>query len=491
MDDLEDLGRRLRRDAVITDPAEVAARGRDLSPLALLRLARGDAAEAARAVVRPTSTEEVSTVLAWAADTGTPVVARGAGSGVSGGVAATEGTVILDLSEMNRVIAVDDASHVVHAQAGVRGDVLEAELGARGLTLGHYPQSIAISTVGGWIAASSAGQASTRYGTIEDLLIGATAVFAGGDIVRLRPVPRSAAGPDLRRLIVGSEGTLCVVTEAFLRCSPRPSGYAWEGFRFDSFDNCVAGLKDVIRAKVGPTIVRGYDEADAGLAFGQIVHAGGSVAIVGFALDEPGLDERRRVTRERLSARGGNDVGPGYGEHWLEHRNDAVKLYRQIMGSERLFGPGLVVDTMEIAGLWSDLPRLYREVRSALAAHAQAVGCHLSHLYETGSSLYFTFLLRGANDRDVEAQYTRAWDEAVRACLKAGGTMTHHHGVGRLKAPFLAQELGEVGVDVLRRIKRALDPQGLLNPGALLETVLEPAEPSWLPGFDEPERRRQ
>ncbi|MDP8956364.1 MAG: FAD-binding oxidoreductase [Actinomycetota bacterium] len=491
MDDLENLSDRLSRGAVTTDPATVAERARDLSPLALLRVARGDSQGAARAVIFPRSTEEVSTVLGWAADTGTPVVPRGAGSGVVGGVAASEGTVILDLSHMDQVMSVDDLSRVVHTQAGIRGDRLEAELEAHGLTLGHYPQSIDISTVGGWIAASSAGQASTGYGAIEDLLIGATVVLAGGEIVRLHPVPRSAAGPDLRRLVVGSEGTLCVVTEAFLACSPRPRGYVWEGFGFESFENCMAAMREVVRAHVQPAIVRGYDEADAALAFGPIVHAGGSVAIIGFSNSGPGLDERRRVSRERLAANGGKDLGGGYGEHWFEHRNDATKLYRQIMGRERLFGPGLVVDTMEVAGLWRDVPKIYREVRARLAEQAQAVGCHLSHLYETGSSLYFTFLIRGIDDRDAEARYGRAWEEAVRACLKAGGTMTHHHGVGRLKVPFLAEELGENGVGVLRRIKQALDPQGLLNPGVLLPTVLEPDGPSWLPGFDERERRRR
>jgi alkyldihydroxyacetonephosphate synthase len=478
MDDVQTLERQLTHGTVITDPSVVAERGRDLSPLTLLRLARGDPTDSALAVVVPTSTEEVAATLTWATETGTAVVPRGAGSGVCGAVAATEGMVILDLSEMNHIIAVDDASQVVHAQAGLRGDVLEAELEAYGLTVGQYPQSIAISTIGGWIATASAGQASTAYGAIEDVLLGATIVLAGGEIVRLRPVPRSAAGPDLRRLFIGSEGTLGVVTEAFLACSRRPRGYVWEGFGFDSFDDCMAALKDIIRAKVDPTIARGYDEADAALAFGPIVHAGGSVAIVGLASEGPGIEVRRGITRERFSARGGRDLGGGYGEHWFEHRNDAAKLYRQIMGRERLFGAGLVVDTMEVAGLWRDVPKLYREVRSALSRQAQQVGCHVSHLYETGSSLYFTFLIRGTDDTDAEARYTRTWEDAVRACLKSGGTMTHHHGVGRLKAPFLPEELGAAGVSVLRRIKDALDPQGILNPGALLNEPRWPFRPS-------------
>jgi alkyldihydroxyacetonephosphate synthase len=145
-----------------------------------------------------------------------------------------------------------------------------------------------------------------------------------------------------------------------------------------------------------------------------------------------------------------------------------VQTYAQIMGPERAFGSGVIVDTFEVAGLWSAVPKLYTGIRAALAAHAQAVGCHLSHLYPSGSSLYFTFLVSGADDRDAEARYLAAWDQAVRSCADMGGTITHHHGVGRLKAGYLAGDLGETGVDVLARIKAALDPAGIMNPRVLL-----------------------
>ena len=161
------------------------------------------------------------------------------------------------------------------------------------------------------------------------------------------------------------------------------------------------------------------------------------------------------------------ELGPRYGEHWWEHRNDAVGTYARIMGPDRAFGSGMIVDTMEVAGLWSAVPRLYRGIREALAVHAQAVGCHLSHLYPSGSSLYFTFLISGADDQDAEARYRAAWDQAARSCAAAGGTITHHHGVGRLKSRFLTAELGETGVDVLSRIKAALDPAGIMNPRVL------------------------
>ena len=188
------------------------------------------------------------------------------------------------------------------------------------------------------------------------------------------------------------------------------------------------------------------------------------MGLAGFPSGPPGLDARKRAAAE-IMRREGAELGARYGEHWWQHRNDAVQTYAQIMGPERAFGSGVIVDTMEVAALWSAVPRLYGGIKAALAAHAQAVACHLSHLYPSGSSLYFTFLITGADDQDAEARYHQAWRQAARSCAEAGGTITHHHGVGRLKAPFLEAELGETGASVLTRIRKALDPAGIMNPG--------------------------
>jgi alkyldihydroxyacetonephosphate synthase len=375
------------------------------------------------------------------------------------------GWIVLDLARMDRVLEMDEGSDAVHVQAGILGERLEAELATRGLTLGHYPQSIALSSVGGWIAASAAGQASTGYGAIEDLVLGLTAVLADGRVLSLPPLPRSAAGPNLRRLLVGSEGTLAVITEAWLACSPLPPSWTWSCFAFDDFESAIDGVRRVQRSGAGPGVVRAYDEVDSALTFGSAGYTGGCVAVLGWASNATGLDARLRAAAEAATAR---PLDAALGEHWWSRRNDLAKTYRRIMGPERIFGPGTVTDTVEVAALWSRLPTVYRAVRDALVPHCEAVACHLSHTYRSGASLYFTILVRGADDREVERRYLAAWAAAVRSCLEAGGTMTHHHGVGRLKAKFLPEELGEVGVDVLRSIKAALDPRGILNPGALL-----------------------
>jgi alkyldihydroxyacetonephosphate synthase len=468
VDALASLIERLPEGAVSTHPGELSSRSRDAWPLAMLREARGERLPRPMAVVFPHSTEDVSTTLGWAVETRTPVVPRGGGSGVCGGAQAIWRGVVLDLSRMNRVLDIDEESLAVRVEAGVRGDRLEQALSERGLTLGHYPQSLAISSVGGWIATHSAGQASAGYGSIEDLLLGMVAVLPGGEVASLRAVPRSAAGPDLRRLLVGSEGTLGVVTETTLSVARGPRGLRWVAYGVPGFTEGAGLVRAIVQGHLRPLMVRLYDEPDAALSFEALSHREGCVLVLGFAQRSDGEAELRAV-QATASEAGAEPLPDAYGEHWWEHRNDAVALYRRVMGEERMLGSGVVVDTIEVAGLWSRLPDLYRSIRDSLAEHAaRPVACHLSHPYRSGASLYFTVLLHAEDDRAAETKYLACWEAAARACHGAGGTISHHHGVGILKAPFLAEELGQAGLAALRAVKGALDPAGVLNPGKLL-----------------------
>jgi alkyldihydroxyacetonephosphate synthase len=463
---LDLLVSRLPGGTVSTDAKVRNERAIDSWTLDLLRRVRGDELAKPDAVVFPASTQDVATVLTWASETGTAVIPRGAGSGVCGVPANMASAVVLDLSRMDRIGDVDLVSQTVTVQAGVRGDRLEAALAEKDLTTGHYPQSIAISTVGGWIAASSAGQASAAFGAIEDIVLGLTAVLPTGEVLRCRAVPRSAAGPDLRRLLIGSEGTLGVVTEATLACRARPPGWEWLAVSFPDFEIMAGALREARRAGTGAAVLRGYDETDAQFNFAALGDSHGCVGLAGFPADLVGLEDRITAAAA-IMRKTGTELGARYGEHWEQHRNDAVHTYAQVMGPERAFGAGAIVDTMEVAGLWSAVPRLYQEIRGALAPFTSVVGCHLSHVYPSGSSLYFTFLINGADERDAETKYRQAWDGAAACCAGAGGTITHHHGVGRLKAPYLAAELGDAGTGVLDRIRAALDPAGVMNPGGL------------------------
>ena len=302
---LDILASRLPDGTVSTDPQTLREHAIDSWSLALLRRVRGDDLPEPAAVVFPARTEEVATVLAWASRDGhrghpegrrLRRLRRGAGA----------------RRRRRRPRPVPDGPHrrgrrhLPDGRGPGRGARRPAGggTGQAGLTTGHYPQSIAISTVGGWIAASSAGQASTGFGAIEDVLLGLTAVLPDGEILRLRPVPRSAAGPDLRRLLIGSEGTLAVVTEATLACRARPTAWDWLAFGFPDFTTMAEALRDVKRAETGAAVLRGYDETDAQLGFGALDHTTGCVALAGFPAGPPGLDARKQAAAEILRRHG-------------------------------------------------------------------------------------------------------------------------------------------------------------------------------------------
>jgi alkyldihydroxyacetonephosphate synthase len=466
VDALASLVARLPEGAVSTHPGELSSRSRDAWPLAMLREARGERLPRPMAVVFPRTTDDVAATLAWASEKEIPVVPRGGGSGVRGGAQAVWRGIVLDLSQMNEILDVDEESLAVRVQAGVRGDRLEAALAARGLTVGHHPQAGGLSTVGGWIAAPSAGQASSGCG-IDDLVLGAVAVLSGGGILRLGAVPRSAVGLDLRRLLVGSEGLLGVVTEATLAVAHAAPNLRWLALAPPSFEVGIVLARTLTQDGLRPLVLRLSDEPDARVTFGDLGHETGPMLVAAFE-PRPGLDAVVDAVRAAGAAAGAVEVDPEYGRHWWEHRNDPVAPYRRIMGEDRMLGPGVVIDTVEVAALWRDLPAVYRALRDALAQHAaRPVACHLSHSYRAGGSLSFTFLLHGEDDLAVETIYTTSWRDAATACHRAGGTISHH-GIGLLKTPFLEEDLGSEGVAVLRSLKRALDPAGILNPGKLL-----------------------
>ncbi|MBI4729625.1 MAG: FAD-binding oxidoreductase [Acidobacteria bacterium] len=463
---VRDLAALLPAGGVSTDPEDLRAHARDWWALSLLRERRGDPIQLPLAVLRPRSTGEVSAILGWARQTRTAVVPFGGGSGVCGAATASAGCVSLDLRGLDRILEIDDVGLTVRTQAGVMGPALEEALRARGLTLGHFPQSIDISTVGGWLAARGTGQKSLRYGRIEDLLLGLEVVLAGGEVVRTPAHPGTAVGPNLARLFVGAEGTLGVITEATLRLSPAPERVAHAAYSMESFGAGLEALRLVSRAGLRPAVARLYDEADAAIALRhEADRPPGAILVLRF---EGGVlaEAEERAVREVVERAGASECDSGLAERWWTHRNDAVEGYLAVLRGEML-GPTAVVDTMEVAAGWRDLPGLYRAVGEALRASADHVGCHASHIYAQASCLYFTFLILGAADDVVaEARYRSAWSDGMEAVLASGGTISHHHGVGLLKAPWAARELGG-SMEILRAIKRALDPEGVMNPGKL------------------------
>ncbi len=475
----EDLRRVVPPQRVSDDPTDLDLHATDFWPRLVMARRRGEEPTRPAAVVTPDDREEVAAVLVWCHEQGVPVVPYGAGTGVCGGAAAVDGAVTLDLKRLDRIGAIDEVSGTVTVGPGVICQALEDHLRHRGWTLGHHPSSAHCSTMGGFLAIRSAGQASTGFGKLEQMVIGLEVVLADGTVVTSKAVPQSAAGPDLKRLFLGSEGTLGVITAATLRLRHAPETVLDRGVLFAGFTAGVNGVRRLLQRGIRPTVLRLYDEADTALVFGeQSPEVDGGCLLV-YAAE--GDDEVARFVHDRaldeLTAAGAEDLGPEPGEHWRAHRHDMSYRFAEYMRPGGIFGDAVMLDTMEVAAVWADVPALYEEVRAALAAHADLVLAHVSHVYETGASIYFTFgaapaagdedLDTEAAERDSEERYAAAWDAGQRAALTVGGTISHHHGIGRLRVPWFAEELGAGGIGVLERVKEALDPAGVMNPGAL------------------------
>ncbi len=459
----------------------------------LLALRSGRLAHAPDAVVSPADHDEVLAVLAACAELDLAVVPFGGGSSVVGGVAPLAGehagVISVDLARLTGLLSLDAHSGLARFAAGTYGPDAEAELAAHGLTLGHHPQSFEFSTVGGWVATRSAGQGSTGYGRIDQLVQGVRMAAPGGEITT-GSGPASAAGPDLSELLVGSEGTLGVITEATLRVRPTPGATRFEAFALSGFAAAVEALRALAQAGAAATVTRLSDEEETRVNFAMSgsPRAAGALRtylrargmprpcllILGWeGADEPALRRRREAGERILRDHGALSLGQKPGEAWEHGRFHGPYLRDELLTRR------VLVDTLETAATWADLLATYRAVggtlRSTLASRGTPalVGCHVSHLYPTGASLYFTFLARQEEGAELE-QWQATKRAAGDAIAAAGATITHHHAVGSDHAPWLPGEIGPLGVELLRAAKATLDPTGIMNPGKLIDAVPEP-----------------
>jgi alkyldihydroxyacetonephosphate synthase len=402
----------------------------------------------------------VVAVLALCNEARVPVTPVAGRSGVCGASVPVFGGVSLDLCALSGVREVDDTSLIVDVGAGTFGTDLEAELRPTyGVTLGHWPQSVELSTVGGWLACRSAGQYSNRYGKIEDMVIGLDVALADGRVVQTGGWPRAAVGPDLTQLFVGSEGTMGVITGSRLRVHPVPPEERRLAFGFDSFADGLDTCRRILRRGATPAVLRLYDEAESARTFDE----NDTCALIILDEGDPMLiDATAQVVAQECSA--AQRLDPSLVERWLEHRNDVSAL-------GALARHHIVVDTIEIAARWSALGPIYDDAVSRLRSidGTLAASAHQSHAYSDGACIYFTFAGRGPSPDDLdwaEAYYTRAWRAVMEATTAKGGAISHHHGVGLNRARFLAPALG-AAFETLVDLKAALDPRGILNPGKL------------------------
>lgn len=454
----------LGADRIVTDPQKLAERAVDTWPLKLVQRVVGAEPVLPRLIIRPRSTEEVSRALAFLSSRRIPVVPYGGGSGVAGGAVPAAESVVLDLGDMNRILQLDADNMTVTVQPGVFLADLEAWVNQRGFITGHYPQSIDVAQVGGLVATFSAGQFSTKYGNIEDMLAGLEAVLPSGEVVRIGYVPRRAVGPDLRQLWVGSEGAFGVITEVTLKLFPKPADRWMNGYAVPSMRQGLAIIQRFMQAGWKPAVVRLMDCVEAARLLEDTLPGEEALLILlsegpeGYAhLEGAALD---RTVREG----GGRPMGQHPVELWLQRRNDVHEF-------DQYIHMGIIVDTIEVAAPWSRVADIYEQVTARLKAEVPellVIMGHSSHSYIQGTNLYFIFAAQPRRDpAEVERVYWSVWERVMAVTRECGGTICHHHGIGKLRARWVPEELGSAW-PLLRRLKEALDPVGIMNPGTLL-----------------------
>jgi alkyldihydroxyacetonephosphate synthase len=470
----------------VRDDREVRVlRAAGKSYLDLLAQRAGECEDAPDVVVAPASHEQAAAVLRACAEHGAAVIPFGGGTSVVGGVAPLRGrfetAVCLDLGRLDAVLDMDARSRLARVGAGLRLPELDHALASHGLRLGHVPQSYEWATVGGCAATRSAGQSSTGFGRFEDLVAAVRCATPAGELATLG-APASAAGPDLRALVLGSEGVLGVITELVLRVRPVAPERRYEAWMLRSFDAGCDALRALAQAEVAPDVARLSDEDETRTTFAFAGEAGiarrvsgaalralryrpGCLLIAGWEGDAADIARRRAPAVRVLRSADALPLGRGPGEAWGGARFAGPHL------RDALLDRGVLVETLETAATWSGLRALHASVRDALEAALRAtaaiVGCHASHLYPDGASLYFTVLARQDPD-DPAGQWNAAKRAAGDAIAAAGATITHHHAVGRDHARWLEPEIGALGVELLRGAKLVCDPTGIMNPGKLL-----------------------
>ena len=477
---LSDADRGGLAEIVGSDYCRVDDRGRLLraggkSTLDLLRRKDSGIQDAPDAALLPRTEDEIAAILRYCSDHGIAIVPFGGGTSVVGGLDPVRGdfgaVVSLDLRRLTDLHSLDEVSGEAELGAGLTGPEAERLLGERGYSLGHFPQSFQFATIGGFAATRSSGQDSAGYGRFNDMVRGLRTVTPAG-VLDLGRAPESAAGPDLRQLLIGSEGVFGIITRVRVKVHPVPAATRYEAWSFPDFTTGADALRAVVQTGAGPTVIRLSDEAETGVnlatteSIGEEQITGGCLAITAFEGSEAHVASRHAETRAVMQAAGGTSLGEAPARTWEHGRFNAPYL------RDSLLSAGALCETLETATNWSNVPALKAAVTEALTKSLAESGtpalvlCHISHVYPTGASLYFT-VVAGQRGNPIE-QWHMAKTAASEAMMRTGATITHHHAVGADHRPWMRDEIGDLGVAVLRAVKATLDPAGILNPGKLI-----------------------
>jgi alkyldihydroxyacetonephosphate synthase len=481
----------LKPDQLTSDDEERLLHSYGKSYPDLFRVRRGEVLRAPDMVCLPEKHEDVELIVRAAHANNVCLIPFGGGTNIVGGVnpmdAQDRMVVSLDLRRMNRLLALDPVSMTATIQAGALGPKLEADLQAKGFSLGHCPDSFEYSTLGGWLATRSAGMQSDAYGKIEDMVVALRLVTPSGTLVT-RPVPASSAGPDLNQWVVGSEGVLGVITEATMRVHRAPAVKDYRGFLFRNFEEGVAAIRECLDRGFIPSMFRLQDSGETELAFQlkspkqglealiqkpikRYLKAKGytqpCIMVVGFEGDEDSVRAIRGTALGILRKHRAFPLGRGVGKTWSKDKYNVPYLRDFIMDY------GCMADVAETAATWSNvLPLYHGAIRATQDQFAKDkisgyVGCHISHTYKTGACLYFTYATLQKAGRELEHYYGYK-RRITEAFLENGGTLSHHHAIGCEHLPWMEREIGATGLQALRAVKKSLDPKGIFNPGKLL-----------------------
>jgi alkyldihydroxyacetonephosphate synthase len=423
-----------------------------------------------------------------------PVIPYGGGSGVCGGTVPIKGGIIVDLKKMNKILEIDEKSLTVKSEAGIIGENLEKKLNSSGYTLGHHPQSIYCSTLGGWIATRSAGQLSTKYGKIEDIVLGLRVVLPDGEILETKPISHRATGPDLTQIFIGSEGTLGIITSATLKINYYPETREFSAYEFENISDGLSAIRNILQNGIRPAGVRLYDELDtivfkmskkekkdlkkfSLLKFAKEIGEnlifknptlGNKLAnfigekvllILAFEGKKEIVELEKKLCREFCEINRGKYLGEELGIKWWNHRFDVA------YNLSKVFYNNSFADTIEIVANWDKIEQLYYALKEDLSKDV-FIMAHFSHAYQEGCSVYFSIMARERDEIKSKEFYDKIWDRAISLALKYGGCISHHHGVGYFKGKYLERDLKE-GLKIYKNLKKILDPNNILNPGKL------------------------
>ena len=449
---------------VSTEEADLVAYSKDYQLITNRWIIEGKLPALPHVITWPETEEQISQILAIANEQKIPVIPYGEGSGVVGAALPVYGGIMVDMKRFDKVIELNDKDLTVTVQTGMNGKALERILQEQGYLIGHVPQSFHTATVGGWIAHRAAGQFSTKYGKIEDIVMSMRVVLPTGEVVNTKLYPRSSNGPQIERLFLSSEGTLGIVTQATLKLWPWPEKQSGVAFAFDDWNSALETVRLVLRKQIYPAVVRIYDQVETERHFYDTPNAKGKLMTVFVCEGVTKLvDLEIEVIKEESAKQYGIDCGQDPVKHWFDTRFDVKE-------TSTYTPKDIIFDTIEVSCMWKDAVDLYNEVVEEMnnVPGMAMSSAHASHFYPQGVCYYFTFGGTPMDGSSPDEFYRAAWDAAMIGTLKANGSISHHHGVGISRARWMTAEHGPV-LELMKKIKGVIDPNNIMNPGKLYE----------------------